>query len=74
MSRAERLNTLKADVDALADADEGTVLASLAQWDSLAILLVISHFEHAYGIEIKGAPVRACRTVAELLNLSIPLK
>ncbi len=74
MSRAERLNTLKADVDALADADEGTVLASLAQWDSLAILLVISHFEHAYGIEIKGAQVRACRTVAELLNLSIPLK
>lgn len=69
MSRAERLKALQADVDALAEADEGTVLASLPQWDSLAILLVISHFEQAYGMEIKGSQVRACRTVGAILNL-----
>jgi len=74
MTRPEQLAALQADVDALVRTDEATVLASLSQWDSLAILLVISHFEHVYGIEIKGAQVRACRTVAELLNLNIPLK
>ena len=74
MNRSEQLKAIRADVDALAQADEATVLAALPQWDSLAILLVISHFEHVYGIEIQGAQVRACRTVAELLNLSIPLK
>ena len=74
MSRAERLKALQADVDALVQAEEETVLASLPQWDSLAILLVISHFEHAYGIEIKGSQVRACRTVADILNLHTPLR
>lgn len=73
MSRAERLKALQADVDALAEANEGTVLASLPQWDSLAILLVISHFEQAYGLEIKGSQVRACRTVGAILELGPPL-
>ncbi len=70
MNRSERLKALQVDVDALAQAEEGDLLATLPQWDSLAILLVISHFEHAYGIEIKGDHVRACRTVADVLDLS----
>lgn len=69
MTRAEQLKALRADVDALAQADEGVVLASLPQWDSLAILLVVSHFEHVHGLEIAGAQVRRCRTVGDLLNL-----
>jgi acyl carrier protein len=69
MTRSEQLAALRADVDALAQADEATVLAALPQWDSLAILLVVSHFEHVHEIEISGAQVRTCRTVAELLNL-----
>lgn len=70
MNRSERLKALQVDVDALAQAEEGDLLATLPQWDSLAILLVISHFEHVHGIEIKGAQVRACRTVADILDLS----
>ena len=70
MTRAEQLKALRADVDALTQADEATVLAVLPQWDSLAILLVVSHFEHVHGLEITGAQVRRCRTVADLLNLS----
>jgi acyl carrier protein len=69
MTRSEQLAALRADVDALTHADEATILAALPQWDSLAILLVVSHFEHVHDREITGAQVRACRTVAELLNL-----
>jgi len=73
MTRSEQLDSLRADVDALAHADEATVLAALPQWDSLAILLVVSHFEHVHEIEITGAQVRACRTVGDILNLLAPL-
>jgi acyl carrier protein len=69
MTRSEQLAALRADVDALTHADEATILAALPQWDSLAILLVVSHFEHVHDREITGAQVRSCRTVAELLNL-----
>ena len=69
MTRSEQLAALRADVDALAHAEEVTVLAASPQWDSLAILLVVSHFEHVHDREITGAQVRACRTVADILNL-----
>jgi hypothetical protein len=71
MNRADRLHLLRQDVDALVDADEGTVLAALPRWDSLAILLVLSHYEHAHKQAITGAQIRACRTVADLLNLYV---
>jgi acyl carrier protein len=73
MTRAEQLAALRADVDALARADEATILTALPQWDSLAILLVVSHFEHVHDREITGAQVRACRTVADILDLNTPL-
>ena len=69
MTRSEQLKSLQSDVDALSHADEATILATLAQWDSLSILLVVSHFEHVHEIEITGAQVRACRTVGDILNL-----
>jgi acyl carrier protein len=73
MTRPEQLAALQADVDALVRADEATVLAALPQWDSLSILLVVSHFEHVHDREINGAQVRDCRTVADILNLNSPL-
>lgn len=71
MNRADRLHALRQDVDALIEADEGSVLATLPQWDSLAILLVLSHYEHAHKQAVTGAQIRACRTVADLLNLYV---
>ncbi|MFZ9202370.1 MAG: hypothetical protein ACO3HN_09050 [Opitutales bacterium] len=69
MNRLEMLNALQADVDVLARADEATVLGSLPGWDSLAILLVVSHCEHVHGLEVRGPQVRTCRTVSDLLDL-----
>jgi hypothetical protein len=71
MNRADRLHALRQDVDALVDADEGAALATLPRWDSLAILLVLSHYEHAHKQAVTGAQIRACRTVAELLDLYV---
>jgi acyl carrier protein len=69
MTRLEILNALRADIDILAQADESTVLGTLPGWDSLAILLVVSHCEHVHHLEISGTQVRACRTVGDLLEL-----
>lgn len=63
------LAALRSDVDVLAPAEEATVLGALPGWDSLAILLVVSHCEHAHDLEVRGAQVRACHTVGELLDL-----
>ena len=71
MNRTDRLHALRQYVDALVDTDEGTVLATLPRWDSLAILLVLSHYEHAHKQAVTGAQIRACRTVADLLNLYV---
>jgi len=69
MNRLEMLNALKADIDILARADEATVLGALPGWDSLAILLVVSHCEHVHDLEVRGPQIRACHTVADLLDL-----
>ena len=69
MNRSEMLNALQADVDVLAAADETSVLAALPGWDSLAILLVVSHCEHVHRREVSGAQVRASHTVGDLLDL-----
>ncbi len=69
MTRIEMLNALRADVDVLAQADETSVLGALPGWDSLAILLVVSHCEHVHDLELRGPQVRACRTLGELLDL-----
>jgi acyl carrier protein len=69
MNRLEILNALKADVDVLAQADDASVLGAMPGWDSLAILLVVSHCEHIHNLEVRGPQVRACRTVGDLLDL-----
>ena len=69
MTRPEMLNALRADIDILAQAEEASVLAAIPGWDSLAILLVVSHCEHVHDLEVRGPQVRACHTVGDLLDL-----
>jgi hypothetical protein len=65
---SQELAALKADVDALSKAELDTPLASLAQWDSLTVLLTLSHFEHVHQLSLTGEQVRSCRTLRELLS------
>jgi len=69
MSDASKLAALQADVDAFASAAPSTPLATLPQWGSLTILLVVLHAETRYGMALAGTRVRACVTVADLLEL-----
>lgn len=68
-AEARALSALQADVDILAGTTLETPLATLPQWDSLAVLLVLSHLEQTYKVELSGPRIRACRTVGDLLRL-----
>jgi acyl carrier protein len=63
------LQALQNEVDVLAGVSPDTPLSSLSQWDSLAILLVLSHFEHAYKMTVTGREIRQCKTIRELIHL-----
>ena len=63
------VQALQKEVDVLAGVSPDAPLSGLPQWDSLAILLVISHFEHAYKMTVTGREIRQCKTIRELVNL-----
>jgi len=69
-SEAELWAALQADVDGLngPGITPETRLETLPHWDSLAILLVITHFEQAHGIVLSGNQIRACKTGRDLLQ------
>jgi acyl carrier protein len=69
MTPDEKLRLLRSDVDLFATAQPDTPLASLPDWGSLAILLIIVHLEEKHRLTVSGAQIRACRTVADLLAL-----
>lgn len=69
MTPAEKLRLLRSDVDLLAAAQPDTPLASLPDWGSLAVLLIIVHLEERHQLTVSGAQIRACRTLADLLAL-----
>ncbi|MGA0134413.1 MAG: hypothetical protein ACO3ND_08675 [Opitutales bacterium] len=63
------LDRLRAAVDVLAEAAPDDLLGSIRGWDSLAVLMFISHCEHAHGVILTGPQVRACVRVRDLLAL-----
>lgn len=63
------LQALQKEVDVLAGVSPDAPLSSLSQWDSLAILLVLSHFEHSYKMTVTGREIRQCKTIRELIHL-----
>ncbi len=69
-SEAELWAALQGDVDGLngPGITLETRLETLPQWDSLAILLVITHFEQAHGLVLSGKQIRACKTGRDLLQ------
>ena len=69
MNTAEKLRLMQADVDGFASASAKTPLAALPDWGSLAVLLIIVHFEEKHKLTVSGDQIRGCRTVADLLAL-----
>jgi acyl carrier protein len=69
LSFESHLQALQKEVDVLAGVSPDAPLSGLPQWDSLAILLVISHFDHVYKFTVTGPEIRQCKTVRELVNL-----
>jgi acyl carrier protein len=69
MNTAEKLRLMQADVDGFASASAETPLAALPDWGSLAVLLIIVHFEEKHKLTVSGDQIRGCRTVADLLAL-----
>ena len=63
------LHALQKEVDVLVGVSPDAPLSGLPQWDSLAILLVISHFEHASKMTVTGQEIRQCKTIRELIQL-----
>ena len=69
LSFQSHLQALQKEVDVLVGVSPDAPLSGLPQWDSLAILLVISHFEQAYKMTITGREIRQCKTIRELIQL-----
>jgi acyl carrier protein len=63
------LQALQKEVDVLVGVSPDAPLGGLPQWDSLAILLVISHFEQTYKMSVTGREIRQCKTIRELIQL-----
>ena len=69
LSFQSHLQALQKEVDVLVGVSPDAPLSGLPQWDSLAILLVISHFEQAHKMSITGREIRQCKTIRELIQL-----
>ena len=69
MTTSEKLQALQLDVDSFVGATEHTPLATLPNWGSLAVLLVILHCETQHGLVISSTEIHGCKTVGDLLKL-----
>lgn len=70
MEIKEKLNKL----EEMLEIDENTLtleteLNSLDEWDSIAILSAIVMFDEEFGKTVKGTDLKACKTVADVVNL-----
>lgn len=64
------IENLKANIDALEDADinESTDFKALADWDSLALLSTMALFASEYGKKITASEINNCTTIGELFE------
>lgn len=74
MEQAAFIRSLEKNIDGVSPGslDAGTVLGSLAQWDSLAVLTVIALVQEQTGARLAGSAVNACVTVGDLHRLAHP--
>lgn len=61
-------------IEEMLEIDENTLsleteLDSLDEWDSIAILSAIVMLDEEFGKTVKGTDLKACKTVADIVNL-----
>ena len=61
-------------IEEMLEIDENTLtletdLSLLDEWDSIAILSAIVMLDEEFGKTVKGVDLKACKTVADLVNL-----
>lgn len=49
---------------------EETVLADREEWDSLAVMVLVTFFDKQLGLHVAYDDIKNCRTVADLMALS----
>jgi acyl carrier protein len=64
------------DIEELLELDPGslkhdTELASLSQWDSLAVVSFLALADSNYGVNVAPAQVRQCKSVGDLAALLV---
>jgi acyl carrier protein len=72
MDESGFIRSLEQNIDGVAPGalTPGTVLDTLPQWDSLAVLTVIALVSEQSGRTLSGTSIRNCRTVADLFVLA----
>ena len=45
-----------------------TALASIPQWDSLAVLTMLAQFDSEYGVQVSGTDMQRCNSISDLFS------
>ena len=53
-----------------AEVNESTVLESLGNWDSMAVVMTVGLLDDACGVVVDGVALFKCKTVADILKLA----
>lgn len=70
MNKSQFLATLQDMLQCDEALQEDTVLAEREEWDSLAIMVLVTFFDKNLGQHIAYDDIRKCRTIADLIALS----
>lgn len=70
MNKSQFLATLQDMLQCDEALQEDTVLAEREEWDSLAIMVLVTFFDKNLGLRIAYDDIRKCRTIADLIALS----
>lgn len=68
MTKQEKIESIEEilDVEGL---QEDSVLAEYDEWDSVAVLSFIALMDEEFGKAVKGAEIRALKTVKDLMDM-----
>jgi acyl carrier protein len=71
MNSAEFIKQFEETIEGLepGSIQSSTVLATLSQWDSLALLSTLALADAEYGVTLTGNEINACVTVGDIFEL-----